>query len=131
MTLTETPTSTSTATEGRWSADPFGRYEMRWWDGSTWTEHVSYGGKQMVDPLGTAPPAVPAPFPETGQGRTDRDSTGAFVGLLLVCALFPIASLVIGTRYLIRREYGRALASFAVAAAMMIFALAVLPAGGS
>lgn len=32
-----------------WYADPAGRYELRYWDGSTWTEHVSRAGQQFTD----------------------------------------------------------------------------------
>jgi hypothetical protein len=32
-----------------WYADPAGRYELRYWDGSTWTEHVSRAGQQYTD----------------------------------------------------------------------------------
>lgn len=33
-----------------WYADPAGRFELRYWDGSVWTEHVSRGGQQFTDP---------------------------------------------------------------------------------
>jgi hypothetical protein len=33
-----------------WYADPSARFELRYWDGSTWTEHVSRGGQQFTDP---------------------------------------------------------------------------------
>lgn len=33
-----------------WYADPAGRYELRYWDGGTWTEHVSRAGQQFTDP---------------------------------------------------------------------------------
>jgi Protein of unknown function (DUF2510) len=33
-----------------WYADPAGRFELRYWDGSTWTEHVSRTGQQFTDP---------------------------------------------------------------------------------
>ena len=33
-----------------WYADPAGRFELRYWDGSTWTEHVSRAGQQFTDP---------------------------------------------------------------------------------
>jgi len=33
-----------------WYADPSGRYEQRYWDGGTWTEHVARGGAQFTDP---------------------------------------------------------------------------------
>lgn len=34
-----------------WSADPAGRHELRYWDGTEWTEHVSDGGVITSDPL--------------------------------------------------------------------------------
>ncbi|MEY2449849.1 MAG: hypothetical protein QOH79_3325 [Acidimicrobiaceae bacterium] len=37
-----------------WYPDPFGRHEMRYHDGSQWTEHVSSHGRQSVDPPGGA-----------------------------------------------------------------------------
>lgn len=33
-----------------WYKDPSGRYELRYWNGTTWTEHVATGGKQFTDP---------------------------------------------------------------------------------
>ena len=33
-----------------WYADPSGRFELRYWDGSAWTEHVSRAGQQYTDP---------------------------------------------------------------------------------
>ena len=33
-----------------WYADPSGRYELRYWDGNAWTEHVSRSGQQFTDP---------------------------------------------------------------------------------
>lgn len=33
-----------------WYTDPSGRFEMRYWDGKDWTEHVSRKGKQFIDP---------------------------------------------------------------------------------
>lgn len=40
----------------QWAADPFGRFELRYYDGARWTEHVSTGGTQTIDaPVGSAP----------------------------------------------------------------------------
>ena len=36
-------------TPASWRADPFGRHELRYWDGAGWTEHVSDAGIQGVD----------------------------------------------------------------------------------
>lgn len=33
-----------------WYPDPFGRHEVRYWDGTRWTEHVASAGRQSVDP---------------------------------------------------------------------------------
>ena len=33
-----------------WYADPAGRFELRYWDGTAWTEHVSRAGQQFTDP---------------------------------------------------------------------------------
>lgn len=36
----------------KWAADPSGRYQYRWWDGSAWTSHVSTDGVSGDDPVG-------------------------------------------------------------------------------
>lgn len=41
------PPPVSTA---EWKPDPHGRHELRYFDGTTWTEHVSDAGAQAVDP---------------------------------------------------------------------------------
>jgi uncharacterized protein DUF2510 len=38
-------------TPGAWHADPTGRYDSRWWDGTRWTQHVATNGHKMSDPL--------------------------------------------------------------------------------
>jgi hypothetical protein len=35
-----------------WHPDPQRRFELRYHDGSTWTEHVASGGQHLVDPAG-------------------------------------------------------------------------------
>jgi hypothetical protein len=35
----------------QWAADPMNRFELRYWDGTRWTEHVSRAGQQYVDPI--------------------------------------------------------------------------------
>jgi|GEM_PF-1177882 len=34
-----------------WMTDPSRRYELRFWDGNRWTENVSTGGNQAIDPI--------------------------------------------------------------------------------
>ena len=43
-------------TEPGWLADPTGRFQYRYWDGSTWTAHVSRDGQPLSDPLSPPPP---------------------------------------------------------------------------
>ena len=60
----------SKAMDASWNPDPYGRYKMRYYDGSAWTEHVVDGdGKQLVDPMGrsTVTPFV-LPKSATGSG---------------------------------------------------------------
>ena len=42
--------ATAPSVPAGWYADPAGRFELRYWDGSTWTEHVSRAGQQYTDP---------------------------------------------------------------------------------
>jgi hypothetical protein len=42
--------SLAPAVPAGWYADPAGRFELRYWDGTTWTEHVSRTGQQFTDP---------------------------------------------------------------------------------
>jgi hypothetical protein len=40
------------AAAGGWHADPGGRHEQRYYDGTAWTDHVVDRGVQSTDPLG-------------------------------------------------------------------------------
>jgi hypothetical protein len=57
--------------DASWLADPTGAHELRYWNGSTWTEHVSDQGTTGQDPLPTELPppadAFPPPPPPAGQ----------------------------------------------------------------
>jgi hypothetical protein len=48
----EVPAPPSGMVPAGWLPDPVGRHELRWWDGAVWTEHVSDGGVQGLDPEG-------------------------------------------------------------------------------
>ncbi|MBI4883524.1 MAG: DUF2510 domain-containing protein [Actinobacteria bacterium] len=41
--------SATPAVPAGWYADPSGRFDLRYWDGGTWTEHVSRAGQQFTD----------------------------------------------------------------------------------
>ena len=45
--------SDETTHEAGWYADPRGRFELRYYDGTAWTDHVATGGEQSTDPFGT------------------------------------------------------------------------------
>ncbi len=44
-------TPTVRALPASWYADPMGRYDLRYWDGFSWSPHVSAQGRPFVDPL--------------------------------------------------------------------------------
>ena len=47
--------------EPGWQADPTGRHEVRYWDGSSWTEHVADRGEAGVDPFAGRNAIEPTP----------------------------------------------------------------------
>ena len=49
-TTAPSPTPSASASPPEWAPDPHGRHELRYWDGTVWTEHVSSGGVQTTDP---------------------------------------------------------------------------------
>ena len=52
-----------------WHPDPTGRHELRYWDGSTWTEHVVDQGVQSTAPMDAAAPAQSAQAAQPAQGQ--------------------------------------------------------------
>ena len=46
---TTAATPTSAATPAAWYPDPSKRFELHYWDGAEWTEHVARGGQQFTD----------------------------------------------------------------------------------
>lgn len=46
---TTSSAASSTAAPAAWYPDPSKRFELRYWDGSEWTEHVARGGQQFTD----------------------------------------------------------------------------------
>jgi hypothetical protein len=49
--------------EAGWQRDPTGRFELRYWNGTAWTEHVSSRGEQSTDQPGDVPPPPPQVTP--------------------------------------------------------------------
>lgn len=48
--VAEAAPAVESAVPAGWYADPSGRFELRYWDGNAWTEHVSRAGQQFTDP---------------------------------------------------------------------------------
>ena len=44
-----TSATSSAAAPAAWYPDPSKRFELRYWDGAEWTEHVARGGQQFTD----------------------------------------------------------------------------------
>lgn len=87
-----------------WYADPHGRHERRYWDGSTWTERVADGGASGTDPIGAPPPppaaggpgsGAPAPATGTGAG-TSRPPVALLAGIgVLVLVVVVVGAIVL------------------------------------
>jgi hypothetical protein len=60
--------------EAAWKPDPYGRFAMRYHDGSEWTEHVvDGGGSQLVDPMGRSS-VIPFALPKSATGDAGTSS---------------------------------------------------------
>lgn len=46
------PTAAAGPGSPGWAADPFGRHQWRYWDGTRWTDQVADGSTQSTDPAG-------------------------------------------------------------------------------
>lgn len=57
-----------------WRADPYGRFQQRYWNGTAWTDQVSTGGRQQVDPMG-ASTVIPFVTPPTAFGPDDTTTS--------------------------------------------------------
>ena len=66
----------SEGTRPDWYPDPYGRHEMRYFDGRQWTEHVASHGRQSTDPPG-GPSPVPAVDRKTEKVQRDVARAGA------------------------------------------------------
>ena len=42
--------NTNSEVPAAWYADPSNRFELRYWNGKEWTEHVAKSGQQFTDP---------------------------------------------------------------------------------
>ncbi len=49
--MSDTPDGAPAVAPADWYPDPHGRHELRYWDGGTWSDHVSNGGVTAKDPV--------------------------------------------------------------------------------
>ncbi len=81
-----------------WYPDPFGRFQVRYWDGEAWTANVSTNGATAVDqPVGVpVPRAIPAPWFADPNVVTSDDKTWAVLSHILGWVIALVALLVKG-----------------------------------
>jgi hypothetical protein len=75
---------------GGWQPDPTGRHELRYWDGTAWTDQVSDQGTASTDPLNASAPAVApgyAPAAAGGRGQIGKPSPVGMTILLTIVTL--------------------------------------------
>jgi hypothetical protein len=80
-------------TPANWYPDPSGRHQLRYWDGTRWTENVSNGGVvSRDDPV--ASPAAPAPPPPAAWGQQPAQPlNGLATALTVLLVLTMLAAL--------------------------------------
>ncbi len=91
--MTDTPQQTPAS----WYPDPLGRHELRYWDGSQWTEHVSSHGRQAVDPP-TQGSHIPTTQRSTDKIVTDVQKVGAATGAVGGGSIFTEPVLVVNQK---------------------------------
>ena len=66
---------TTGSSPAAWYPDPMGRHEVRYYDGTQWTEHVASHGRQSVDPV-SGPGHVPTVQRDPAKVRRDVERVG-------------------------------------------------------
>lgn len=56
--MNDRPTRSPDAAPAGWFPDPLGRYDHRWYNGTSWTADVSIDGRRFVDPVPLDAPAA-------------------------------------------------------------------------
>ena len=84
-------------TPAGWYPDPFGRYQVRYWDGEAWTANASTNGISAVDaPVGAPIPVRTDVVPFAANVITSEDKTWAVLSHILGWLIALIALLVKG-----------------------------------
>jgi hypothetical protein len=82
-----------------WYADPLRRFELRYYNGATWTADVSTGGERFVDPLGIdvgQHPGQPAPSGATESAPTSLATASMVLGIVAVATAWVPFVVVVG-----------------------------------
>lgn len=82
-----------------WYADPLGRFELRYYNGATWTADVSTGGERFVDPLGIdvgGHSAQPARSGATENATTSLATASMVLGIVAVAIAWIPFVVVVG-----------------------------------
>lgn len=80
-----------------WRPDPTGRHELRYWDGTTWTEHVAHQGAQSTDAdlSPAASGAVIAPPPAVPAAAKRKGPSGCLWAAIIVGVLAVVVIVVV------------------------------------
>jgi hypothetical protein len=80
-----------------WYADPLGRFELRYYNGATWTADVSTGGDRFVDPSGTdVGQQQPARSGATENAPTSLATASMVLGIVAVAIAWMPFVVVLG-----------------------------------
>jgi len=82
-----------------WYADPLRRFELRYYNGATWTADVSTGGERFVDPLGIdvgQHSGQPASSGTTENAKTSLATASMVLGIVAVAIAWIPFVVVVG-----------------------------------
>lgn len=78
-----------------WYADPMRRFELRYFNGSSWTADVSMNGTRFIDPLGLdVGPTSPTPGSEAG--KNTPASAAMVLGIIAVSIAWMPVIVIVG-----------------------------------
>jgi len=106
----------------RWAADPLGRHQYRYWDGSQWTEHVSDDGAVSTDPPVAGPAPSTTSTPGVASGTTSLGAPLPGSGATAAAAAWPQGTVGHDATAVLGRRYG----AFVIDAAISLVVFGLL-----